>query len=71
MFSLGKRSYNLPVPPFHVYFLKNNEVFPKRLYTVTRLCFHSGRVTLFILERRDFIDFDDRYVQVVHGCAVN
>lgn len=64
-------SYNLPEPPFHVYFLKNSEVFPKKLYTVTGIGSHRDRVTLFIFELRNFIDFDDRYIRVVEGFSVN
>lgn len=65
------KTYSLPEPPFHVYFLRNSEVFPKRLYTVTGVCRQKDRVTLFILELTKVIDFDDRYVRVVEGFSVN
>lgn len=71
MQNLFEELHSLPNPPFHVYFLVEMAVFPKRLFIVTRLFATKRGMLMYIPELRDSFYFDPDHVQVVSGFAVN
>lgn len=62
---------NLPDPPFHIYFIANNEVFPKRIYIVTNVYYQNSQIMLHVQELAKGIPYEPLHVKVVEVFDVN
>lgn len=60
--------------PFNVYFLNHEgEVWPKKVYTVTRKLYHSKSncFELYIMELKQYIAYDAEKVVPIAGISAN
>lgn len=62
---------NLPDPPFHIYFIANDEVFPKRIYIVTNVYYQDSQIMLHVQELAKGIPYEPLRVKVVEAFGVN
>lgn len=64
---------NLPDPPFSIYFLRQGQVNPKKMFTVTRKVLNEleQRIELYILELERPVEFDSNKIDIVEKIFPN